>query len=118
METKLGYQQQQIPRSLKHHRMLRISKVRRQVRPSSLVTAELSRGARGLLRWTQQYASVQIGIAITTLAEFEASESVPHSNTLESIESVYRSAGVTFINDADRVGVLLDRSRLIKKSVR
>lgn len=92
--------------------MLRASKVR----PPSAVTAELSRAARGLLCWTQQHASVQIGIAVTTLAQFEASETVTRSGTLALIESVYREAGVTFVNDADTVGVLLDRARLVKKS--
>jgi transcriptional regulator with XRE-family HTH domain len=94
--------------------MSRVSKVR----APSPVTAELSRAARGLLRWTQQHASVRIGIAITTLAEFEASEGGTRSGTVELIESVYRNAGVTFVNDADKVGVLMDRSRLGKNNPR
>jgi hypothetical protein len=102
--------------------MLRIRKIVQdasvpgQTRPNSGLTPELSRAARGLLGWTQQRASRDIGIATCTLADFEAYESITRSSTLALIESVYVNAGVTFVNDADRVGVLLDRARIVKKN--
>ncbi len=81
-----------------------------------VLTPELSRAARGLLDWTQQRASREMGIAASTLAEFEAHESVARWSTLALMESVYVNAGVTFVNDADRVGALLDRARIVKKN--
>lgn len=80
------------------------------------ITAELSRAARGLLDWTQQRASSEMGIGTGTLAEFEAHESVPRFTTLSRIESTYVDAGVTFVNDGHRAGALLDRARIIKKN--
>lgn len=100
--------------------MLRIRKIVQdapgRIRPNSMLTAELSRAARGLLDWTQQRASREMGIDASTLAEFEARGRIARWSTLAVIESVYVNAGITFLNHPDKVGVLLDRARIIKKS--
>lgn len=91
---------------------------RQRVRPNCTLTAELSRAARGLLGWTQGLASAKIGISTTTLTAFERKKSIARRGTLALIESVYRNAGITFINDGDKVGVLLERAHIVRTNAR
>lgn len=97
-------------------RRLAVSHSGQLFRPRSVVTAEISRAARGLLGWTQQQASAKIGISITTLGQFEAQESNTRSKTRALIELAYRNAGVTFVIDCDKIAVWLDRAYIVKKN--
>lgn len=79
----------------------------------SLSSAQ-SRGARGLLGWSQAELSAASKVAIKTIADFERGSRAPYPRTLDDIQRALEEAGVIFLaegGDSDGgPGVRLGRS--------
>lgn len=76
--------------------------------------AEQLRGARGILRWSQQELSDRSGVSVPTIKRLEAMEGelTGHTTTIRALEAALSEAGVTFIpENGGGAGVRLARPR-------
>jgi transcriptional regulator with XRE-family HTH domain len=62
-----------------------------------MLTPEQSRGARGLLNWTQQELATAAHLGLSTVKDFESGKRVPGHNNLSAILRALQDAGVEFI---------------------
>ena len=61
------------------------------------ISPEQSRGARGLLGWSQADLSKASQTATKTIADFERGAREPYPRTLEDVRTALEKAGVEFI---------------------
>jgi transcriptional regulator with XRE-family HTH domain len=66
------------------------------------------RAARAMLLWTQSDLAERAQIERHTLAAYEKGAKVPYASTLQRLRRVLEDAGVTFIEQHGKVGVLCD----------
>jgi transcriptional regulator with XRE-family HTH domain len=64
-----------------------------------MITSAQSRGARGLLDWTQQNLADRAGVSIVTVRQLEAGLSQPRRATLYVIRRALEAGGVEFIDE-------------------
>ena len=62
-----------------------------------MITPAQCRGARGLLKWTQDELAETSGVAAMTIRNFENEKSNPHRATLAQLVVAFENAGVEFI---------------------
>jgi transcriptional regulator with XRE-family HTH domain len=74
-----------------------------------MITPAHSRGARGILDWTQSRLAAEAGVSLSTVRDFEAGRRTPIGNNLGAIKRALESAGVEFTN-GDKPGVQLARA--------
>lgn len=87
--------------------MLRASLVRNLV-----LTSELIRAARALLRWEQRHLAEASAVSLPTIKRLEAKPGilVAHNSTVTALRRAFEAAGVEFTN-GDQPGVRLRRIR-------
>lgn len=68
------------------------------------ITREQCRAARGLLNWNQPTLAQKLGVATSTIANFERGSSTPYRKTLAAIRSVLEDGGVLFIDGDPTAG--------------
>jgi predicted transcriptional regulator len=64
-----------------------------------MITPEQSRGARGLLGWSQQELANKAGVGVVTVHQLETGTSQPRRATLDVIRRAFEKAGVEFIDE-------------------
>jgi transcriptional regulator with XRE-family HTH domain len=79
-----------------------------------MITPAQSRGARGILEWTQERLASEANVSLSTIKEFESRRRTPIANNLAAIQRALEAAGIEFI-DGDSPGV---RMRPTAKSSR
>lgn len=62
-----------------------------------IISPQQSRGARGLLGWSQTQLCDAAKVGRATLTNFEAGNSTPYERTLRDIRAALEAAGVEFI---------------------
>jgi transcriptional regulator with XRE-family HTH domain len=62
------------------------------------ITPEQSRGARGLLDWSQTKLGAVAHLSESTIRDFEKGRRVPSINNLAAIRTALEAAGIEFIN--------------------
>src|SRR5688572_27531829 len=73
-----------------------------------MITPEQSRGARGLLNWSQVDLAEAARIGIVTVRQFELGNTTPRFVTLQAMRKVLEDAGVIFVDaNGDGPGVRL-----------
>lgn len=79
------------------------------------MTPEQSRGARGMLNWSQSRLADEAGVARATVADFESGKRLPIPNNIESIRQALEKAGILFGDDgsvrADPTAVAGDKAK-------
>jgi transcriptional regulator with XRE-family HTH domain len=73
-----------------------------------VLTSELVRAARALLRWEQRQLAEASSVSLPTIKRLEAKPGVlvAHNSTLAALRAAFEAAGVEFTN-GDRPGVRL-----------
>jgi transcriptional regulator with XRE-family HTH domain len=56
-----------------------------------------SRGARGILEWTQGRLATEAGVSLSTVKDFEAGRRTPIGNNLSAMQRAFEAAGIEFI---------------------
>jgi transcriptional regulator with XRE-family HTH domain len=76
--------------------------------PSSVITSELIRAARALLRWEQRQLSEASSVSLPTLKRLEAKPGnlAAHASTVAALVKALETAGIEFTN-GERPGVRL-----------
>ena len=64
-----------------------------------MLTAAQSRGARGLLNWSQVQLAEAAGVSIGTVRNFEAGRATPIAATIAAIHRALENAGVEFLDE-------------------
>jgi transcriptional regulator with XRE-family HTH domain len=75
-----------------------------------MITPAQSRGARGILKWTQELLAAKAGVGLSTIKDFEAERRTPIGNNLAAIQRALEAGGVIFTN-GDEPGVKLGKAR-------
>jgi len=77
-----------------------------------VITSELIRAARALLRWEQRHLAKASSVSLPTIKRLEAKPGtlVAHSSTVALLRGAFEAAGVEFTN-GDQPGVRLRRVR-------
>jgi hypothetical protein len=75
-----------------------------------VLTSELIRAARGLLRWEQRHLSDASSVSLATVKRLEAKPGilVAHAPTIAALRGAFEAAGIEFTN-GDQPGVRLRR---------
>jgi energy-converting hydrogenase Eha subunit G len=75
-----------------------------------VITSELIRAARALLRWEQRHLAEASSVSLPTIKRLEAKPGilVAHSSTVAALRGAFEAAGVEFTN-GDQPGVRLRR---------
>jgi transcriptional regulator with XRE-family HTH domain len=73
-----------------------------------VLTSELIRAARALLRWEQRHLADASSVSLPTIKRLEAKPGmlVAHNSTIRALQNAFEAAGVEF-TDGDRPGVRL-----------
>ncbi len=77
-----------------------------------VLTSELVRAARALLRWEQRHLAEASSVSLPTIKRLEAKPGnlAAHDLTVAALRSAFEAAGVEFTN-GDKPGVRLRRMR-------
>jgi predicted transcriptional regulator len=77
-----------------------------------VLTSELIRAARALLRWEQRHLAEASAVSLPTIKRLEAKPGilVAHNSTVTALRRAFEAAGVEFTN-GDQPGVRLRRIR-------
>jgi transcriptional regulator with XRE-family HTH domain len=82
-----------------------------------MITSAQSRGARGLLGWSQQTLADRAGVGIMTVHQFEKDGSRPRRATIDVIRRALERAGIEFIDEnGGGAGVRLRKLRAGKSA--
>jgi len=75
-----------------------------------VITSELIRAARALLRWEQRHLAEASSVSLPTIKRLEAKPGilVAHNSTVAALRGAFEAAGVEFTN-GDQPGVRLRR---------
>jgi DNA-binding XRE family transcriptional regulator len=73
-----------------------------------MITPAQSRGARGILDWTQDHLATEAGVSLSTVKDFEAGRRTPIGNNLSAMRRAFEAGGIEFL-DHGRPGVRLAR---------
>lgn len=68
------------------------------------ITPEQCRAARALLDWSREQLSVESGVPLRTLTDFETGATKPRRATLEGLADAFGKAGVAFVTVKGAVG--------------
>ncbi|WP_430251271.1 helix-turn-helix domain-containing protein [Neorhizobium sp. DAR64860/K0K1] len=69
------------------------------------IDAAQSRGARGLLDWSQTKLAQASNLSESTIRDFEKGRRVPSVNNLAAIRRAMEEAGIAFLDDGeDKLG--------------
>lgn len=71
------------------------------------ITAAQIRGARAMLRMTQEDLAAKAGLSQRSLAVIETESATPRSATLGRLRSALEDAGIVFIETDAGVGILV-----------
>jgi transcriptional regulator with XRE-family HTH domain len=74
-----------------------------------MFTAAQSRGARGILEWTQERLASDAGVGLSTVKDFESGRRTPIGNNLAAMKNALERGGVEFTNGS-QPGVRLKAS--------
>lgn len=80
-----------------------LAKIFNECYGTRMITSAQSRGARGLLKWSQQDLADAAKIGIVTVRQFENEQAEPRSATLQVIQRAFESAGIIFLGDGQSV---------------
>jgi transcriptional regulator with XRE-family HTH domain len=75
-----------------------------------MITPAQSRGARGILKWTQELLAAKAGVGLSTVKDFEGERRTPIGNNLAALKRALEQGGVEFTN-GDEPGVKLRKMR-------
>jgi transcriptional regulator with XRE-family HTH domain len=64
-----------------------------------MISSAQCRGARGLLRWSQEELARRAGVGLSTVRDFEAERRKPYPANMEAILGALEQAGVEFIDE-------------------
>jgi transcriptional regulator with XRE-family HTH domain len=64
-----------------------------------MITPAQSRGARGILDWTQHRLASEASVSLSTVKDFEGGRRTPIENNLAAMRRAFESAGVEFLNE-------------------
>jgi hypothetical protein len=78
-----------------------------------MFTPAQSRGARGILEWTQERLSAEAGVGLSTVKDFEGGRRTPIGNNLTAMKTALERGGVEFTN-GDQPGVRLRKAETSK----
>jgi transcriptional regulator with XRE-family HTH domain len=75
-----------------------------------VITSELVRAARALLRWEQRHLAEASSVSLPTIKRLEAKPGilVAHNSTVTALRRAFEAAGIEFTN-GDQPGVRLRR---------
>jgi transcriptional regulator with XRE-family HTH domain len=62
-----------------------------------MLTRAQSRGARGILDWTQERLATEAGVSLSTVKDFEAGRRTPIGNNLAALRRALEDGGTEFI---------------------
>jgi DNA-binding XRE family transcriptional regulator len=62
-----------------------------------MITGQQVKGARRLLRWTQDALAAEVRVSPTTIAHFEAGRRQPSLLTVSTLQRALEEAGVEFV---------------------
>jgi transcriptional regulator with XRE-family HTH domain len=62
-----------------------------------MITPVQSRGARGILDWTQDRLATEAGVSLSTVKDFEAGRRTPIGNNLAALRRALEYGGIEFI---------------------
>ena len=71
-----------------------------------MITPEQCRGARGLLKWTQEDLAKRSEVSVISIRKFEGGKTSPRKSTLKVFRLTFENAGIEFIDD-NGIGVKL-----------
>ena len=77
----------------------------------SMITGSQLRAARALLDWTQEQLATESGVTERTIRSLEDNKTRPFERTADRLREALEAAGVTFLDTASGVGVLLNHPR-------
>lgn len=69
-----------------------------------IITKEQCRAARALLNWSQPKLAEELGVATSTIANFERGARTPYRKTLAAMRSILEAAGVLLIDGDQTTG--------------
>jgi transcriptional regulator with XRE-family HTH domain len=76
-----------------------------------MFSAAQSRGARGILEWTQGRLATEAGVSLSTVKDFESGRRTPIGNNLSAMQRAFEAAGIEFIpEDGGGPGVRFQKS--------
>lgn len=63
-----------------------------------MITPEQSRGARGLLDWSQTQLANAANVSLSTVRDYEKGRRIPIANNLNAIQTALETQGIEFFN--------------------
>jgi len=64
-----------------------------------MISSGQCRGARGLLRWSQEELARRAGVGLSTVRDFEADRRTPYPANMAAIVGALEQGGVQFIEE-------------------
>ena len=66
-----------------------------------MITPAQCRGARGLLKWTQEDLAANSDVGVITIRTFETDKASPRPGTIKLLKIAFEQAGIVFIADGE-----------------
>ena len=79
------------------------------------ITPNQCRAARELADWSRDDLQKKTKLARETIGNFERGNGNLTMKTLEILKTTFESAGIEFIDDGDRLGVVILKKKIEKK---
>ncbi|WP_084479852.1 helix-turn-helix domain-containing protein [Brucella pseudogrignonensis] len=71
-----------------------------------MISPHQSRGARGLLDWSQTQLADAASVSLSTVRDFEKGRRIPIANNLHAIQKAFENEGIEFVSNHPRIGVV------------